>query len=268
MGLTGSAASGVLFGEVVEPGTDSIHTYLITNKHVIQGLGTAYVRMNTHAGGPAQVGELVLQGPDGSPYWFPHPDPEVDIAVTPVVWERLQEQGVEAHFFNSERETYTRDQLRDQHFSEGDPIYVLGFPMGLVGDERNRVVVRGGWIARIQDTLEGTNKTLLVDASVFPGNSGGAVVNRPEVASVGDLAPVADSRLIGIVSRYLTYRDEAVSAQSRRTRVVFEENSGLVAVYPIDYVFDCIANIPDAPTEVQATTVEAVQPPDADDSPA
>ena len=53
--------------------------------------------------------------------------------------------------------------------------------MGLVGKERSFVIVRSGCIARIRDALLATSKELLIDAPIFPGNSGGPVVTKPEV---------------------------------------------------------------------------------------
>lgn len=43
-----------------------------------------------------------------------------------------------------------------------------------------------------------------------------------------------------MVKGYLPYREEAFSRQTGNTRIVFEENSGLTSVIPIDAVQDCI----------------------------
>lgn len=50
------------------------------------------------------------------------------------------------------------------------------------------------------------------------------------------------SSLIGIVAAYLPYKDIAVSAQTGRQRIVFEENSGLTIIYPVDYILEAIAD--------------------------
>ena len=60
---------------------------------------------------------------------------------------------------------------------EGDFIYALGFPMGLVSKDRQHVMVRSGIIARIRDLYENRSTDFTVDAFVFPGNSGGPLVN-------------------------------------------------------------------------------------------
>ncbi len=46
------------------------------------------------------------------------------------------------------------------------------------------MIVRQGAIARIRDWLGGAATEFLIDASIFPGNSGGPVLNRPEAVSI------------------------------------------------------------------------------------
>jgi hypothetical protein len=116
--------------------------------------------------------------------------------------------------------------------------------MGLVGDERATVIARGGWLARIQDTLADASRSFLIDASVFPGNSGGAVILKPETAAIQGTPAISRALLLGIVAAYVPYRDYAISMQTQRPRVIFEENSGLVTVYPVDCIEQTIATIP------------------------
>jgi hypothetical protein len=51
----------------------------------------------------------------------------------------------------------------------------------------------------------------LIDALVFPGNSGGPVVLRPEIVSINGTPPQNRSYLIGMVVSYQPYIDVAVS---------------------------------------------------------
>ncbi len=114
--------------------------------------------------------------------------------------------------------------------------------MGLVGASRNSTVVRGGVIAQLRDLFDHTSETFLVDSFVFPGNSGGPVVSRPETTSIVGTVGRNRSDLIGIVARYLPYRDVAVSQQTRQPRIIFEENSGLTVVFPVEYIQEIIAD--------------------------
>jgi len=42
--------------------------------------------------------------------------------------------------------------------------------------------------------------------------------------------------LIGVVKGFITYKDVAISEQTKRPRIVFEENTGLTVVIPIHFV--------------------------------
>ena len=70
--------------------------------------------------------------------------------------------------------------------SAGDGVFVLGFPMNLAGVQRNHVIARQGVIARVSEMLDGASQTFMIDSFVFPGNSGGPVVLKPDVAAIGE----------------------------------------------------------------------------------
>jgi hypothetical protein len=135
----------------------------------------------------------------------------------------------------------------------------------LVGERRNYVVIRGGWIARIRELLQGGSDHFLIDAAVFPGNSGGPVVSRPEIVALANTKSSDRSYLIGVVRAYVPYRDVAVSAQTGQTRVVFEENSGLAAVHPVDLIEETIDHLirsetPQAPDHAGDRAAPAPEP--------
>jgi len=83
-------------------------------------------------------------------------------------------------------------------------------------------------------------ESFMIDSFVFPGNSGGPVVLKPEIISIKGTQNHPDPYLIGVVDAYLPYREPAVSLQTQETRIVFEENSGLAHILPIDFVKDAI----------------------------
>src|SRR5207248_3194180 len=145
-----------------------------------------------------------------------------------------------SQFFHGNRHVANRATMKSVGVSEGDVAYVLGFPMELAGEDRNYVVVRGGTVARVRDCLRGSASSFLVDASVFPGNSGGPVVVRPEVIAIGGTTAVKEALLIGVVAGYLPYQDVAISQQTQNPRVVFEENSALAVVYPVDAIEEAV----------------------------
>jgi len=235
-------ASGFLYGDPLFDDAQRVadyRVYLVTNRHVLAGLSKAYLRCNPQADKRAREFDLSLFDED-KPGWFTHPDDQVDVAVAPINFELLQESGMQVAYFQGDKHSATIDRMNTLGVTEGDFAYVLGFPMGLVGEQRNAVIVRSGTLARVRDLLARSSKIFLVDAFVFPGNSGGPVVLKPEAVTIDGTKPQLVPYLIGMVQAYVPYQDVAVSAQTGRPRVIFEENAGLAAVHPVDFIAEAI----------------------------
>ena len=235
-------ASGFLYGHFVkaEGKQKQYLVYLVTNRHVLEGQREVYVRCNPVEEEKARDYSLTLLDESNSPLWLASPDPEKDVAVIAINIQKLKQEGMRISYFRSDVHVASIDKLRELEITEGDFAYVLGFPMGLLGGERNFVIARSGAIARIRDTLARQNKEFLVDAFVFPGNSGGPVVSKPEALAITGTKSQSSAYLIGIVKSYVPYKDIAVSTQTHTPRVVFEENSGLAAVHPVDFIEEVI----------------------------
>lgn len=254
-----AVASGFLYGHFIHKLDETTHRYLVflvTNRHVIEGLKEVYLRFNPQKKDePARDYEVNLLDENGQPEWLSHPDKEVDIAVILINMRILKEQAMQAEYFHSDVSVAHIQKLNDLGIIEGDFIYILGFPMGLVGGTRNMVIARSGTIARIRDALTKSNNEYLIDAFVFPGNSGGPVVSKPEAMAITGTKSQSASYLIGIVKSYVPYNDVAFSLQTNRPRVIFEENSGLAAVHPIDFVQEIIRNYVEShKTEIEQLT--------------
>jgi S1-C subfamily serine protease len=232
-------ATGFLYGHFLREVSEQQRHYkvfLVTNRHVFQGEKAAFLRFNPENREPAREYQVSLRDALGTPTWFAHDDENIDVAALSINAQLLHEHGIRFNVFRNDRHTAGRARATSLGISEGDGVFVLGFPLGLVGEGRNFVIVRRGSIARIRDCLEVKSNDFLIDCSVFPGNSGGPVVTRPESSVIEGVDPVSAAYLIGIVASYLPYRHVAISQQTRRPEVVFEENSGLASVLPIDYV--------------------------------
>lgn len=235
--------TGTLVGRLFkkdENNPSQYHVFIVTNRHVIEDQPSMVIRFNPLGDDPAKDYDIPLFDKSGKRLWNEHPGKSVDVAVIGINADFLKTEGVSYDYFQSDNHLMTLPEMADNGVSEGDSIYVLGFPMGIVDQDRQFVIARSGIIARIRDTLEGRKKDFLVDAFVFPGNSGGPVLYKPEIISISGTKSVAKPALIGIVSGYMTYKDTAVSKQTGNTRVVFEENSGLAAVVPVDYILETI----------------------------
>ena len=235
--------TGTLIGRLFNKTSNSkaqYHIFIVTNKHVIEDHASIVIRFNPLGNKPAKDYEIPLRDRSGKSLWNEHPSKGMDIAVIGINADFLIEEGVCYDFFQSDNHLMSLSEMSESGVSEGDFIYVLGFPMGIVDEDRQFVIARSGIIARLRDTLEGHKKDFLIDAFIFPGNSGGPVIYKPEIISVGGTKSVAKPSLIGIVSCYLTYKDVAVSQQTGHTRIIFEENSGLAAVVPVNFIMETI----------------------------
>ena len=231
-------ATGFLYGQATEKtdenGSVLYRLALVTNRHVCEKSTDLQVRFNRPVGAGASVYEI----PFKEDLWTVHP--EADVAVIIMDAEKLHADGIEFNFFTYDLHTVSLEQARDFQISEGDGVFVLGFPLGLAGEERNYGIVKQGILARVQDWLREDSKEFLIDASIFPGNSGGPVLTKPEAIAIQGTKFNNKCRLIGMVSMYLAYQEIAVSEQTGRRRMIFEENSGLGVVVPVDQIRETI----------------------------
>lgn len=118
----------------------------------------------------------------------------------------------------------------------GAPLLVPGFPLQLRSEKYASPLVRHGIVARSDD--EG----IIIDAFAFPGNSGGPVFYVPLLFLGPGLrsGQLNEQKVAGLVSFNISYVERAVSEQSRRARVTFEENTGLTSVVPADAILELL----------------------------
>jgi S1-C subfamily serine protease len=239
--------SGFFYGFLAvndpDPSKRLYHLYVMTNRHVIEGRSVISVRLNPKkVSEQGQVFDIPLVTNTGTRQWFTHADERVDVAGVQVSPKYLNERGIDFSFFANDQHAADVEKLKDIGVSAGDPIFVLGFPMNLAGEQRNYVIVRPGAIARVGDLIESAATVLLIDSHIFPGNSGGPVVLAPQMTAITGTKPSDRAYLVGMVRAYIPYRDVAISPQTGRPRVIFEENSGLAEVVPIHRLNEAIIN--------------------------
>lgn len=255
-------ATGFFYGRLLsEKGDQGLYcTYLVTNRHVMVDKSRIVIRCNPKAHEDAHEFRIDLLNDAGSAKWLAHPDSEIDVAALPFDFGELVNLGMEVEHFRSNSAAWTTEQMKQGMVTEGDAVFVIGFPMGLIGPTRNCALVRGGTIASIRGLLEGDADEFLVDSFVFPGNSGGPVILRPELSCISGTKPHSKAVLLGIVRAYIPYKEPAVSPQTGLTRIVFMENSGLASVHPVDCIEQTIAPhiaaMPPIPPEIEAALQE------------
>lgn len=214
-------------------GNDQLHQFVVTNRHVIEHRESLFVRQNyssdTH---------VSINSPRDA--WFFHPNPEIDVAVLQFAPSNSKGQSVKVPHPYNNRLALQRKQLVDVQFGEGDEVFVLGFPLAMVTKgHRNYAIVRQGVIARIQDWYDQVVESFLIDALVFPGNSGGPVLTKPTAYSAHGNS-IDHAYLIGMVSGYVAHEDTARSEQTGRIVLASVENTGLAQVIPIEIIEETI----------------------------
>jgi len=238
--------TGFIYGNLVpsdgktQKNIKSYRLWLITNKHVLQGLKSVYIKFNS-ATEPNSTDYLVnLIARNGRKLWIGHSNEDTDVAAIFLNAGFLNSENRGFAFVRSDEHVLSKHQMVSERISEGDRLFVLGFPMGLVASERQYVICRSGTFARIRDYLDGRTSDYLVDAPVFPGNSGGPVIICPSGLAITGTNPIKKADFIGVVKSYVPYRDAAISQQTRRPRIIFEENSGLAAVEGAQSVIETV----------------------------
>jgi S1-C subfamily serine protease len=229
-----------LFDKKLDETTKSYRVFLVTNKHVLKGKKRIYLKFNSANDSISKDYPVDLLSRNGKVRWVGHANDKVDVAVMPVNANALKDELMKYAFFQSDSHICSVADMKKLGVTEGTRVFVLGFPMGLVDKVRQYVICRAGCIARIRDLLEGTTKDFMVDATVFPGNSGGPVIFQPEVAAITGTTAITKADLIGVVKSYVPYHDVALSQQTGSPRIIFEENSGLAAVEPVDHITEAI----------------------------
>jgi hypothetical protein len=149
--------------------------------------------------------------------WIFHDKKEVDIAIIPFP---VDEQSDESKFI------LTPLFVPTDQFYEVFDIFFLSYQPGLTVQRRISPIFRSGTISIMND-----DNTFYIDAAAFPGNSGSPVFLKPYNEGTS-----AKGGFIGIIGEYIPYREKAVSLQTGRVRVIFEENTGLSKVWSGSYL--------------------------------
>lgn len=170
--------------------------------------------------------------------WFFHPDENIDIAIIPISFdEEIMNIRVIPPKYR-----LTIDQIHELF-----EVFYLSYQPGIEYEDWVDPILRTGTISRINK-----DKTFLIDGFSFPGNSGSPVFTKPEFSIQREDIIILDSdtgttkgfgfNLIGVIGGYVYHKEEAVSTQTLRKRVTFEENIGLSLVWSTDYLIEIIEN--------------------------
>jgi hypothetical protein len=198
---------------------------LVTNRHVVEDEKIQF-RVNLREGNiiRIKIGELI----SGLTFnWVFHPDKNIDLAIVMIpAYKGQTARGLSRLMIDNVN-----------NYSEGREIFHLGFPLakGAEPDVQHKPILRTGIIAQKNDGY------FLIEANVFPGSSGSPVFIKPRI-NINDKEEtiIEQMRLVGVVSEYIAYQDVAISRQTGRPRIVFEDNSGLAQVFNIQHIKEIV----------------------------
>lgn len=245
-----SLATGFLVGKPVSEkdpnGNQQFRLFVVTNRHVFYNEKTkefvkeVLLRFNT-IDNKSHHFKVNLLNANNDPLWSKHHNIKVDLAVLPINAGAIKEANVDYYFFR-ENDLFFAKDFTSKGISTGNGLFVLGFPMSISGRQKNFVIVRQGIIARVdEEVLE--DGFYYIDASAYPGNSGGPVIVKPEIVSIQGTHSNNSAGLVGVISSGETYSDVAISEQTGEARIIFTEQTGLVRVVPVEYIYEIIDEI-------------------------
>ncbi len=208
--------------------TDNNHILLVSAKHVVSDENNqikkalAY-RINLQSGKSKIVSDEDLVKTGGGSWFL---SKSADVAV------RFMYRYPDSDVMTIPQNMF----LKDENVQPGTPSLILGFPMGLRSDDYATPILRSSLVA-----LKAPNYYML-DGFAFPGNSGGPVVYMPahQIGGIQLSNYIDKQMLIGVISSYIPYSDTAISLQTKRPRITFEENSGLCIVIPSNEIIKLI----------------------------
>lgn len=191
--------TGVLFGV---PGDAARRVWLVTAKHVFSNPKEKWepealrLRFAWFADRPVNeyFGVEIALRRDEQRLWYSHPDPGVDLACIPLAISKEDAGRPEVAGVGF------ADIAKSEELFQGAQIMVLGYPEAVGGDFWNDAVVRQGVVAWL-DRRNDVNGRVLIDADVFPGNSGGPVFRVPSgMGKDGSFHIGGRAAFVGIVS--------------------------------------------------------------------
>jgi V8-like Glu-specific endopeptidase len=248
-GLFAWQATGFLVGQPIReikeedavPKTLSL-IYLVTNKHVFEhfeetGHESFAAGFNPQPAAKSEVAVYVSSLlKDGERQWTGHHTE--DVAVIPVNAPLLKQQGRQFESFRLKANIWSVAKMKSEGVSEGDFVYILGYPMGIVDQDWHYPIVRSGSIARIRDVLDGRRSLFLLDIQNFPGSSGSPVLIRPDITPVGGTQPANEPHVIGVVSAFIPCSDVVSNEDGQNWEL--RQNSGLAISVSSECILETI----------------------------
>ena len=238
-----AVATGVIVGSV--PGQK--RPWLVTARHVFYNPTENWepnyilVRFSWFETRPVDeyLGVMVPLKQNGRRTWVAHPDPDVDLAyvplsVTPQEAGKSELQAIVLSQFATAAETY-----------EAAPVLILGYPAAVGADFQVRALLRQGVIAWVSPERPAA-KPFLIDANIFPGNSGGPVLFVPTgIDPAGRVLTGGSVKFLGLVSQTRTQSTLIATSKSQPSQSLPLNFLGIGVIEPAQRVRELVLTPPE-----------------------
>lgn len=153
---------------------------IVSNKHVIDGATDGLIHVTPCKPGAQEpdLGQhIAVPITNFARLWVYHPDPDVDLAVFPIVpvLQLLRGKGREAFFIAMEMGLVADDTYMEG-LSAVEDIVMAGYPIGLWDSVHNLPVIRRGITATAPYVNFNGKPQFMIDCACFPGSSGSPVL--------------------------------------------------------------------------------------------
>jgi len=207
---------------------------LVTAKHVVQDPKSKQIReiltFFNNKDKKISIQSISQMQKEWGTEWVFHENEKVDIAITPFAVNMKNDdvKVIPDKLFLSTEDLF-----------ESMDVFFLSFQPGIEHMEQIKKInpiLRKGIISLIKE-----DNTFYIDGFCYPGNSGSPVFlshtpfyieKKQLMIGVNKLG----GKFIGIIGEYLPYQEVAVSEQTKRPRIIFEENTGLSKVWSISLI--------------------------------
>jgi hypothetical protein len=218
--VEGPAGSGSGTGFIFStpaPGPDDEVLFLVTNKHVIDDSERAsfFFTLADDQGQPLIGQRIDVQIADLQSLWHGHPNPEVDITITPLlpILNPFFEAG-QPIFFRSISSNLIPSPEQLEILDAIEDIRFVGYPNGIYDERSLLPLTRRGITATPLQVDYNGEPIFLIDASVFGGSSGSPVfiANDSGFSQRGGFNISSRLHFIGVISSVAYIEDEGTIA--------------------------------------------------------
>lgn len=205
------------------------HTFLVTNRHVVEGAVTGSLVFTCGDEGRPVVGRgFKIDIDDFEHAWFFHPNPDIDLAITPLkpLEANVRTRNAQIYYHAIDlRLIPTATQV--EQFDALETVLFVGYPNG-VWDKANLMpILRRGTTATAMALDFEARPEFLIDAAVYPGSSGSPVFLYDKDSSNS----TQTLHFIGVISAVF-FKEEATRLVSAPVPSV--ESSGMFCSEMID----------------------------------